>query len=85
MRLALVRQRYTPFGGAERFIERAIAALERNGVTVALITRAWRDESACNALIVNPPYAGRVWRDASFSRGVRALLQDQHFDLVQSH
>ena len=85
MRLALVRQRYTPFGGAERFIERAIAALERNGASVTLITRAWRAESPRNALIVNPPYAGRVWRDASFSRGVQALLRDEHFDLVQSH
>lgn len=85
MRLALVRQRYTPFGGAERFIERAVGALERNGASVTLITRAWREENARSTLIVNPPYAGRVWRDASFSRGVQALLQKKHFDLVQSH
>jgi len=27
VKLAIVRQRYTPFGGAERFVERALAAL----------------------------------------------------------
>jgi hypothetical protein len=32
MRLGLVRQRYTPFGGAERFVERAIATLVERGV-----------------------------------------------------
>jgi UDP-glucose:(heptosyl)LPS alpha-1,3-glucosyltransferase len=85
MRLALIRQRYNPFGGAERFIERAIAALEREGTEVTMITRAWDAGSGRRALIVDPPYAGRLWRDASFSRGVRALLARERFDLVQSH
>ena len=34
MRLAIVRQRYTPFGGAERFVERALAALAARGVAI---------------------------------------------------
>ena len=29
MKLAIVRQKYTPFGGAERFVERALAAKGR--------------------------------------------------------
>jgi UDP-glucose:(heptosyl)LPS alpha-1,3-glucosyltransferase len=85
MRLALIRQRYNPFGGAERFIERAIAALERGGAEITLITRAWDAGSGRKARIVDPPYAGRLWRDASFSRGVRSLLARERFDLVQSH
>jgi len=85
MRLALIRQRYNPFGGAERFIERAIAALEQGGTQITLITRAWDAGSGRKVLIVDPPYAGRLWRDASFSRGVRSLLAQESFDLVQSH
>ena len=85
VRLALIRQRYNPFGGAERFIERAIAALERGNTEVTLIARAWSEEKSRRTLIVDPPYSGRLWRDASFSRGVRALLVREHFDLVQSH
>jgi len=85
VRLALIRQRYNPFGGAERFIERAIAALEREGTEVTLITRAWKKENARRILIVDPPYSGNLWRDASFSGGVRRLLLREKFDLVQSH
>lgn len=85
VRLALIRQRYNPFGGAERFIERAIAALERGDTEVTLITRAWKEEGSRHALIVDPPYAGRLWRDVSFSRSVQSLLAREHFDLVQSH
>ncbi len=85
MRIALIRQRYSPFGGAERFIERAIGALERGGTEVTMIARAWDVASGRRALIVNPFYAGRLWRDASFSRRVRSLLARESFDLVQSH
>ena len=46
VRVALVRQRYNPYGGAERFIERALPAIERAGVDVSLITRSWQDDAA---------------------------------------
>src|SRR5665647_2872075 len=41
MRLALVRQRYTPFGGAERFVESALEALLERNVAISLYTREW--------------------------------------------
>lgn len=85
VRLALIRQRYNPFGGAERFIERAMAALERDAVDVTLITRAWRGEGGRRAMIIDPPYLGGLWRDFSFSRAVQASLRREGFDLVQSH
>ena len=37
MRLAIVRQKYTPFGGAERFVERALAALAERDVEITLV------------------------------------------------
>ena len=85
MRLALIRQRYNPYGGAERFIELSIAALERKGVQTMLITREWRQQDGRPVLTVNPFYAGRVWRDASFSRAVCVALSRERFELVQSH
>ncbi|MGH8674761.1 MAG: glycosyltransferase family 4 protein [Burkholderiales bacterium] len=84
-RIALVRQRYNPFGGAERFIERALASLERLGAEVTLIAREWRDASARRVLRVNPPYIGSLWRDAGFARAARAAWTRERFDLVQSH
>lgn len=85
LRLALIRQRFNPFGGAERFIERAIGALERDNVEVTMIARAWRGDGVRRAMRVDPFFAGRLWRDASFARGVRQLLGRERFDLVQSH
>ena len=41
LRLAIVRQRYNPYCGAERFIERALGALVREGAEITLITRNW--------------------------------------------
>jgi UDP-glucose:(heptosyl)LPS alpha-1,3-glucosyltransferase len=87
MRLAIVRQRYTPFGGAERFIERALAALAARGVELAIVTRAWPRDAATGAtpLIVDPPYLGRTWRQWSFDRAACAALARAPATLVQSH
>lgn len=84
MRIALVRQRYNPFGGAERFIERALKALERSGAEVTLITRDWAGEGR-RVLRVDPPHVGSLWRDAGFARAARKAWMRGGFDLVQSH
>ena len=85
MRVAIVRQRYNPYGGAERFIERALPALERAGAEVTLIARSADGWGARRLLAVDPPYAGNVWRDWSFARAARRAWQAGKFDLVQSH
>ena len=41
MRLALIRQRYTPYGGAERFLEAALEALLERNVAITLYARDW--------------------------------------------
>jgi len=85
LRLALIRQRYTLDGGAERFVERVMHALQAQGVQITLITRAWQPQPGIKAEICNPFYIGSLWRDWGFARAVRRLLEQQHFDLVQSH
>ena len=94
MRIALVRQRYNPFGGAERFVERAMSALAAQHVELTLLTRAWPKEAESGAagaakdwrlIRCDPFYLGRVWRDWSFARAVCAAVKSHSFDLVQSH
>ncbi len=41
MHIALIRQRYSPYGGAERFLSRALTALENADVKVSLVARDW--------------------------------------------
>lgn len=94
MKLAIARQRYNPFGGAERFVEGALNALGQTGkVDVTLLTRAW-DEAAPTSgnrhvEIVNPAYRallfGRVNRDRSFAQAVGQIITENRFDLVQAH
>lgn len=85
--LALIRQRYTPFGGAERFLDRAMGALQQeSGVQVTLIARRWAGEVAgLKTITCNPPSWGRLWRDLSFAYCVRRQLARHPFHLVQSH
>ena len=85
MRVAIVRQRYNPYGGAERFIERALPALERAGAEVTLIARSAEGWGARRFLAVDPFYVGNAWRDASFARAARETWETGGFDLVQSH
>jgi len=80
-----VRQRYNPHGGAERFIERALPALERAGAELTLIARDAEGWDAKRVLAVDPFYIGSAWRDASFARAARSAWEAGGFDLVQSH
>ena len=87
MRLAIVRQKYTPYGGAERFVERALAALSTRDIEITLVTRQWpaNASSRVKPLIVNPPYLGRTMRDARFAHAACNALARLPNTLVQSH
>lgn len=85
MKLAIVRQRYNPFGGAERFVARSLPALERAGAQVTLITRNEEGWGARRVLRVDPFYIGNLWRDWSFARAARKAWRREGFDVVQSH
>ena len=87
MKLALIRARYDPFGGAERFLNSAADALVAQGASPTIITRAW-PQSANAAIahqIVNPRYFTSAGRDRGFARAACELLRTQPFDLVQSY
>ncbi len=83
MKLAIVRQKYTPYGGAERFVARALDALRAQGVAVEIVARNWAGESA--GVRCDPFYLGRTWRDRSFARCVQGVIASGRYDLVQSH
>ena len=84
MRVAIVRQRYNPYGGAERFIERTLAALGRAGADVTLIARSFAGWGSERVVALDPFYIGSLWRDRSFAEAARAAWRGR-FDLVQSH
>lgn len=85
MRIALIRQRYTAFGGAERFVANALKALASQGALVSIVTRSWQAEQGIDAIVCDPFYVGSVWRDWGFARAACRALERRDFDLVQSH
>jgi len=85
VRIAIVRQRYNPYGGAERFVARALPALERGGAEVTLISRSAEGWGARRVERVDPFYFGSLWRDWAFARAARAAWRRLGFDVVQSH
>ena len=85
-KIALVRQKYNPAGGAERFVGRAIEALQGQGkAELWLVARDWIDTPGLRFVRLAPFHLGRTWRDWSFARAVCRYLGSESFDLVQSH
>ncbi|KAA6042308.1 MULTISPECIES: glycosyltransferase family 4 protein [Pantoea] len=87
IRLAIVRQKYRPDGGAERFISRALEALDSEQLDLNIITRSWQGtpNPAWHLHICNPAKFGRISRERGFARAARACWEREQFDLVQSH
>jgi len=83
-RVALIRGRYDPAGGAERFVQNAIAALRSQGATLTIVTRHWPGHDG-SAIVLDPFHVGSLWRDWAFARAACAELARRRFDLVQSH
>ena len=88
MKLAIVRQKYNPYGGAEQFIERALDALSlTRKVDLSIIARQWQARPGVHFIECNPAYRTSLGRDKSFATAVTACLgaDGRGFDIVQSH
>ncbi|MGV3346943.1 glycosyltransferase family 4 protein [Enterobacteriaceae bacterium LUAb1] len=87
IRLAIVRQKYRPDGGAERFIARSLEALDQRILDLNVITRQWQGgiSSDWHIHLCNPAKWGRISRERGFARAAKQLWQKEAFDLVQSH
>jgi len=88
LRLAIVRARYQPTGGAEHFVNLALGTLISAGLKVTVLARRWDGvQRSANFTWArcDPFYLGATWRDAGFARAVRQCLRQSDFDLVQSH
>ena len=84
--LALVRQKYRPDGGAERFVASALSALsQQTDLDITVLTRKWQGapDSNFHIQVCNPIKFGRVSRERGFAKSVQKHFNQ--FDLIQSH
>ncbi|PXX45971.1 UDP-glucose:(heptosyl)LPS alpha-1,3-glucosyltransferase [Aquitalea magnusonii] len=85
-RLAIVRQKYNPAGGAERIVSAILGQLKlQDELEPVLINRNWEQLDGVTVCRVNPFYLGSIWRDWSFARAARRAWQRMRADLVLSH
>ena len=87
MRLAIIRQRYSPAAGAERFFEGALEALLERNVAISLYTRSWPQTKLqlIEPVICDPWYAGSFLREWGFARAACRAISHSKANLVESH
>lgn len=97
MQLAIIRRRYNPYGGAERFIAQLAGALADQALSVSILSEQWQDSAQLKKNPQAHPAGGprvitlsasglsRNQRAASFARSVSRALKATPFSLVQSH
>ncbi len=72
LNIALIRQRYTADGGAERYTERDLNSLRPHGARITLNPRAWRSVDPANTHTCNQFFNGNLrpgeglWRVVCF-------------------
>ena len=89
MKVALIRQQYNPYGGAEKFVNIALQSLRRVGAEPVVICNQWADQHASNANdVVQLPRVRAFTRQgnsAAFAAQVQTYLARHTMDLVQTH
>jgi UDP-glucose:(heptosyl)LPS alpha-1,3-glucosyltransferase len=89
MKLAFIRRKYTPYGGAERFLESYLPHLAAQPeMEISLLSSAWSGDALPDWLhwqAVPSLPLGSLARALSFERNVCRAVREGGFDLVQSH
>ncbi|MFH1090792.1 MAG: glycosyltransferase family 4 protein, partial [Pseudomonadota bacterium] len=85
MKLALVRQRFTDFGGAEQYLGNLARRLAGLGHEVHLLAREWPTEKESGLILHRIKCGGPSFlRMRSFARQAASLVKEAGFDLVHS-
>jgi len=91
LKIAIIRHRYRPDGGAEKIIQRILAGLKQHyPAQISLISQSWQapnnDDDSHRILSIKKRFclfrSGCVRR---FVKDVQAVLSVHSFDLIQSH
>ena len=87
MKIAFIRYRYDPYGGAERFTQMLMQSLAERAVETHVFARQWRQVETPR---IHFHHVGgfrwpRVLRHASFVFLVGRAVRLEDFDLVQSN
>jgi UDP-glucose:(heptosyl)LPS alpha-1,3-glucosyltransferase len=84
MKIALIRRRYTSFGGAERYVAELARTLTTRGHDTHIYAERWRNMDGLTFHRV-PTLRGMSFVEIlSFAHGARKLIQKSDYDIVHS-
>ena len=89
MKIAIIRRKFTAFGGAENFIQRASSGLSSQGIKFFIISEFWKQnkKNLNNIQWIEAKSHGffRFTKFYNFQKSVNTIITQNHFDLIQSH
>ena len=87
MKIAIIRQKYAPYGGAENFSARYIERLAALGYEIHIFAREWKISGNPKIHLHQIPVKSKssTFRLLEFNRKVQLELSRHSFDLIQSH
>lgn len=87
MKIAIIRQKFVLYGGAEQFADSFIHQLAESGHEVHIFANSWTPSHHSNIHhhFVETLNLNAFLRTLSFARSVARKIRAQHFDIIQSH
>ena len=87
MKIAIIRQKFVLYGGAEQFVDGFIHQLAESGHQVHIFANRWTPSHHSNIHhhFVSTLHFNAFIRTLSFARSVAKKIREQHFDIIQSH
>ena len=87
MKIAIIRQKFVLYGGAEQFADGFIHQLAESGHQVHIFANRWTPSHHSNIhhhFVATLNFNAFI-RTLSFARSVAKKIREQHFDIIQSH
>ena len=87
LRLGIIRRRFNPFGGAEKFIERLVERLRASDISVTIFAEKWPESVNQDYRVIKiaTSYGPRAFQQYRFQKQASAEIKKGGFDLTQSH
>lgn len=87
MKIAIIRQKYAPYGGAEKFSAQYIDRLAQLGYEIHIFAREWKTSGHPNVHLhpISVKSKSSTLRLLEFNQEIERELSNHSFNLIQSH
>ncbi len=87
LRLGIIRRKFNPFGGAEKFIERLVERLRASDISVTILAEEWPESFNQDYRVIKiaASCGPRAFQQYRFQKQASEAIKKGGFDLTQSH